>query len=109
MEDITSDFMYLRLHGDTELYRSGYSDEALEYWYKRIKQWSKDAQPSDAKLTSSQPYTAQGERDIYCYFDNTDKLWAPYDARKILAKCGLLDSLTREPGLLPEAYRSRQK
>src|SRR5690606_41241153 len=30
VEEVTAGFMYLRLHGDTELYRSGYSDEALD-------------------------------------------------------------------------------
>ena len=34
-EDMTADFMYLRLHGDKELYASGYSDEALERWAAR--------------------------------------------------------------------------
>jgi len=32
LEDLTADFVYLRLHGDEELYASGYSDEALERW-----------------------------------------------------------------------------
>ena len=29
MEDLTSDFVYVRLHGDEELYASGYTDAAL--------------------------------------------------------------------------------
>lgn len=49
-EDITSDFVYMRLHGDTELYNSGYSNEAIERWYKRIKSWSRGVQPQEAKL-----------------------------------------------------------
>ena len=32
MEDATSDFVYVRLHGDEELYVSGYSDAALQGW-----------------------------------------------------------------------------
>ena len=35
-DDVTSDFVYMRLHGDKELYRSGYSDAALDRWAKRI-------------------------------------------------------------------------
>ena len=31
-EDVTADFLYLRLHGSEELYVSGYSDEALDRW-----------------------------------------------------------------------------
>ena len=104
MEDITSDFIYMRLHGDSELYRSGYSDAALEYWYKRIQKWSQGKQPGDAKLTSSHKPKSQSSRDIFCYFDNTDKLWAPYDARKILAKFDLLADLETEPGKLPQPH-----
>lgn len=104
LEDITSDFIYMRLHGDTELYRSGYTDTALERWFDRMQVWSRGGQPRDAQLTGRQgPQGEATERDIFCYFDNTDKLWAPYDARKILAKLDLLDQLPAEPGkLLPE-------
>jgi len=31
-EDLTSDFVYCRLHGDTQLYASGYSGNALDWW-----------------------------------------------------------------------------
>ena len=38
-EDVTADFVYIRLHGDKELYVSGYTDEALERWAARIRAW----------------------------------------------------------------------
>lgn len=100
-EDMTSDFVYMRLHGDAELYKSGYSDEALDRWFKRMQIWSRGGQPKDAKcIDSSSPPSDTKERDLFCYFDNTDKLWAPYDARKILAKLDLLKNLPAEPGKL---------
>ena len=34
--DVTADFMYLRLHGDKELYRSGYRPQAIARWAERI-------------------------------------------------------------------------
>lgn len=107
-EDITSDFIYMRLHGDTELYKSGYSDEAIERWYHRIKTWSKGNQPQDAKLITPKTDDHQ-ERDVFCYFDNTDKMWAPFDARKILEKLGLIHALTTEPGKLPEELMKRKR
>ena len=107
-EDITSDFIYMRLHGDTELYKSGYSDEAIERWYHRIKTWSKGNQPQDAKLIAPKADDHQ-ERDVFCYFDNTDKMWAPFDARKILEKLGLIHALTTEPGKLPEELMKRKR
>ncbi|HSX85412.1 MAG TPA: DUF72 domain-containing protein [Cellvibrio sp.] len=102
LEDLTSDFVYMRLHGDLELYNSGYSDQALERWYKRIRLWSQGRQPSDAKLVVKEKDSAQGPRDVYCYFDNTDKLFAPYDARKVLERLGLADKLKAKPGEMME-------
>ncbi len=34
--DVTSDFVYCRLHGSEELYASGYTDAALEIWAARV-------------------------------------------------------------------------
>ncbi len=39
MEDITSDFIYARLHGDAQLYVSGYTDTALQEWARKIRIW----------------------------------------------------------------------
>jgi uncharacterized protein YecE (DUF72 family) len=103
-EDMTSDFVYMRLHGDTELYKSGYTDEALDRWFERMQIWSRGGHPKDAKLIAESPQPpSTKERDVFCYFDNTDKLWAPYDARKILARLDLLKGLPAEPGILDEA------
>ncbi|GGY61005.1 hypothetical protein GCM10011613_00420 [Cellvibrio zantedeschiae] len=112
MEDITSDFIYMRLHGDTELYNSGYSAKALDYWYERIKIWSEGGEPEDAKLTAKQTARRHKPRDVFCYFDNTDKLWAPYDARKILEKFDLAKDLEEAPGELSDTIKkllSRKK
>jgi uncharacterized protein YecE (DUF72 family) len=102
IEEITSDFVYMRLHGDAELYRSGYSDEALDRWYSRMTLWREGKQPTDAKLIMPERKSATARRDVYCYFDNTDKLWAPYDARKILEKFDLAKNLEETPGILNE-------
>lgn len=40
IEDLTAEFVYARLHGDAELYASGYGDEALAHWARRIRSWS---------------------------------------------------------------------
>jgi uncharacterized protein YecE (DUF72 family) len=94
-QDITADFVYLRLHGDVELYRSGYSDAALDRWVERIEAWHHGGEPPDAtKIDASS--AARRARDVYCYFDNTDaKLRAPFDAEQLLAK--LRDRAARPP------------
>ena len=94
-EDVTSDFIYMRLHGDTELYRSGYSDDALKRWSSRIRKWSIGNQPSDAVLIAKRGKIPR-QLDVYCYFDNTDKLWAPKDAQKLMQLLGL-DFRLRDP------------
>ena len=96
-EDVTADFMYLRLHGDEELYASGYTDEALDRWAERIKAWTTGSQPADAHLISSKAAPKRASRDLFCYFDNDIKVHAPFDAHKLIAKLGLAHSLTR-PG-----------
>ena len=34
--DVTSDFVYCRLHGSEQLYASGYGDDALDVWAGRV-------------------------------------------------------------------------
>ena len=71
-DEVTADFVYVRLHGDEELYASGYTGEALERWSKRIRGWAPD-------------------HDVFVYFDNDMKVKAPGDAMALLA---LLDLVT---------------
>ena len=69
----TSDFRYVRLHGDKELYVSGYSTAALDAWADKVRGWVR-------------------EKDVFVYFDNDVKGYAPHDAQ------ALIDRLT-ERGL----------
>jgi uncharacterized protein YecE (DUF72 family) len=84
-EDVTADFMYIRLHGEHELYASGYEDDALARWASRIRLWSKGKQPDDARLVSAVAPVKAQSRDVYCYFDNDIKVRAPFDARRLIA------------------------
>lgn len=61
---ITSPVAYVRLHGDTELYVSGYGEAALSDWADRIRRWRQEA-------------------DVYVYFDNDVKVHAPHDAMRL--------------------------
>jgi len=89
-EDLTADFVYVRLHGDQELYRSGYGDEALERWAQRIRAWNAGREPEDARKIVGAKSRVSKSRDVYCFFDNTDaKLRAPFDARSLMEKLGV--------------------
>jgi uncharacterized protein YecE (DUF72 family) len=79
-EDLTADFVYIRLHGAKELYASGYTDEELDRWAKRIRSWQNGRQPKDAKLVTKGKPKVLKERDVFAYFDNDIKVHAPFDA-----------------------------
>ena len=87
-EDMTSDFVYARLHGDKELYVSGYSDEALDWWAARLKSWREGSEPPDAKRIVNKPAKKSKPRDVFVYFDNDVKVRAPFDARNLAARLG---------------------
>jgi uncharacterized protein YecE (DUF72 family) len=78
--DITSDFVYCRLHGSEELYVSGYDDQSLDEWAALIRGWASGKDPAQAKrvLEASRPRSSG--RDVYVYFDNDAKVRAPADA-----------------------------
>ncbi len=88
-EDLTADFVYMRLHGASELYKSGYSEAQLYRWAERIGLWSRGDEPGDARLISSVQATKKMARDVFCFFDNTAKLEAPNNARRLMHKLGL--------------------
>jgi uncharacterized protein YecE (DUF72 family) len=60
-DELTANFGYLRLHGDVELYTSGYTESALRKWAAKIGEWARTG-------------------DVYVYFDNDVKARAPFDA-----------------------------
>jgi uncharacterized protein YecE (DUF72 family) len=68
LDDVTADFVYVRLHGDEELYASGYSNRALDDWAKKILTWH------------------EKNCDVYVYFDNDAKVKAPGDAIALAEK-----------------------
>jgi len=97
-EDLTGDFVYIRLHGAEKLYTSGYTDEALDRWCRRIRRWNKGSQPDDAQLIDPHQAPTRHPREVYCYFDNDVKVRAPYDARQLLQRLGLDQTLSTTPG-----------
>jgi uncharacterized protein YecE (DUF72 family) len=70
-EEVTTDFVYVRLHGSRQLYASGYTDEEVGEWARKIERWRSPA---------------GGARDVYVYFDNDAKVHAPFDAMRLAGK-----------------------
>jgi uncharacterized protein YecE (DUF72 family) len=84
--DITSDFMYCRMHGSEKLYSSGYSPEALDEWTQRILAWSRGEEATDGDKASATDGPKRASRDIFIYFDNDQKVRAPFDAQTLHKK-----------------------
>jgi uncharacterized protein YecE (DUF72 family) len=82
-EDVTADFIYIRLHGASELYTSGYGDDELDHWAERIRLWTAGRQPNDAALISETAPRRRAQRDAFVYFDNDRKVRAPFDAMRL--------------------------
>ncbi len=97
--DVTSSLVYVRLHGSEELYASGYSDEALDVWARRIVHWARGGTPkaeaaerpnAARRLAATAPIQP---RDVFVYFDNDIKVRAPRDAQTLRHKVNALRSL----------------
>ncbi len=89
IEDLTADFVYVRLHGHDELYSSGYTDAALSGWEKKIRRWLHGGTPRIARrLTAALPPRKSG-RDVFVYFDNDAKVHAPFDAASLAGRFGM--------------------
>ena len=63
--ELTANFAYVRLHGSRVLYQSSYSEEELQEWARRAREWA-----------------ATG-RDVYVYFDNDFLANAPRNALRL--------------------------
>ncbi len=98
IEDVTAGFVYIRLHGDAELYVSGYTPVALRAWAEKIRAWSAGRNPRGARLVAPGAPPKQA-RDVFVYFDNDVKTRAPYDAMNLAH----LLALGPKPGPAPAA------
>jgi uncharacterized protein YecE (DUF72 family) len=72
--DVTSDFVYCRLHGSEQLYASGYEADALDIWARRV---------TDGRRASVRDAPKRKRRDVFVYFDNDMKVRAPFDAEQL--------------------------
>jgi uncharacterized protein YecE (DUF72 family) len=82
--DVTSDFVYCRLHGSDELYASGYDHAALDQWAARINAWARGEEPEDAERVGGKAPSRR--RDVFVFFDNDRKVRAPADAMELIRR-----------------------
>jgi uncharacterized protein YecE (DUF72 family) len=68
---VTTDVVYVRLHGHTDTYASNYSAAALRRWSAKCRKWMEEG------------------RDVHVYFDNTASGNAPANALALMDLLGL--------------------
>ena len=69
-EEVTTDLVYIRLHGHTQKYASSYSKRSLRKWAARIRRWLDE------------------NRTVHVYFDNDAEGAAPQNALTLLEMLG---------------------
>jgi uncharacterized protein YecE (DUF72 family) len=62
--EVTADFVYVRLHGPHDKYQGSYSKEILRKWSSLCRDWLKT-------------------KDVFVYFDNDQKGYAPQNALEL--------------------------
>jgi len=67
-EEVTADFIYIRMHGSKVLFSSNYTKKELEVLSRKIKKWLKSA-------------------DVYCYFNNDAYGYAIENAKELIKLC----------------------
>lgn len=89
MENVTADFVYVRLHGDAELYVSGYTNSALGEWAAKIEAWSVGDSVPNPRILGRIRAPRRRKRDVFAYFDNDVKVRAPFDAMNLAHRLGI--------------------
>jgi uncharacterized protein YecE (DUF72 family) len=87
-EHLTTDFVYVRLHGSQALYASAYTDEELDAWAGKIEQW---------------------DRDTYVYFDNDALAEAPHNALGLARRVTRAGTADVRPAFIPVARLARPR
>ncbi|MDT8386216.1 MAG: DUF72 domain-containing protein [Thiogranum sp.] len=89
VEEVTTDFTYLRLHGSPQVYASPYDDAQLHYWAQRIQSWERGDEPQDARRITELGPPGRGKRGVYAYFDNDQHAHAPRNALQLMELLGI--------------------
>jgi uncharacterized protein YecE (DUF72 family) len=83
--DVTSDFVYCRLHGSEVLYASGYDAKSLDRWADWVRKWASGGQPPVDNILKTKAKKPK-PRDVFVYFDNDAKVRAPFDAQELIKR-----------------------
>lgn len=86
IEDITADFVYLRLERSQDDEATGYAKKDLDRWATRIKTWASGGEPDDATRLLSERAPKAKARDCFVYFISGAKVRNPAAAMAMMDK-----------------------
>ena len=89
LEDVTTDLVYVRLHGAEELYVSGYDGPLLDRWADKVRAWEAGQDAPRAALCGPPAPALPGGRDVVVYYDNDAAGHAPWDALALARRLDL--------------------
>ena len=85
--DVTAPFVYARIMGTIESEPLGYSEQALDRWAARAKQWATGKEPGDL-VTIADTAPKSAERDVYLYVISGHKVRNPAAAMALIERIG---------------------
>lgn len=89
-DDVTADWVYIRLHGERVGRESGYTPEEIKAWAAKARVYAAGGEPAGARRIGGPARPAGGGRDVFIAFDNTEiKRRSPVNARQMSEELGV--------------------
>jgi uncharacterized protein YecE (DUF72 family) len=85
--DLTAPFVYARIMGTTETEPMGYSDDALDQWVRRARQWQAGGSADGLQTVGSPAPAGTSGRDVFLY------LISGFKERNPVAAMAMIDRL----------------
>lgn len=111
IEDVTTDFVYLRLERSTADQPTGYPAPALDRWAGRLRAWAAGGEPDDATRLLARPARKARRRDVFAFFIAGAKERNPAAAMALIARLadGSPGAASPRRGTLPSATGRRSR
>ena len=84
--DVTAPFVYARIMGTVESEPFGYSEQALDAWAMRAKQWVAGGKPEDLETIVAAHPAKPAHRDVYLYVISGHKVRNPAAAMALIER-----------------------
>ncbi|MCG6856781.1 MAG: DUF72 domain-containing protein [Salaquimonas sp.] len=86
--DVTGDFVYSRLQRGSDDNAACYTEDALDLWAERAKEWAAGGQPDGLSYADPARKAEVKPRDVFVYFITNGKVRAPFGAQALMARVG---------------------